>query len=139
MHKKQLEQNIKNMEAELAKMKEELARSEKIEIEYQPHRMVLPSVSTTQEASTQLGFNRATKELAEIASKNMIARNKLEAYAHQIQGNSDGSYGIYIIPSSGKYSYTENQLNFTGSVRMYLSTAQQICEWLNDGRISLEG
>ena len=136
------EEDILEIRAELAKMEAELEKSEKVELE--GGSFFFDTIGTincrkdTHIIPRQFGAERATKELAEIASKNMVARNKLEAWVAQIQGNSEGTYSIYLLLSNNKYSYIENHLNFTGSVRMYKSTAETLCQWLNEGRITLE-
>ena len=83
------------------------------------------------------GCARKTRELAELASKNMTTRNRLEAWVHQMQGNGKGYY--HIQHSEGYYKLTSSDsfsINL-GSVRMEKETAEWITTLLNDGRIIL--
>ena len=82
------------------------------------------------------GCARKTRELAELASKNMTTRNRLEAWVHQIQGNSEGTYFI------SKFNTAHNLGNALGAktigaVYMQHSTAEWLIERLNSGAIVL--
>lgn len=149
MNKQKLQEQIDTMREELAKMESKLAEFEKVELNQGEYLIWshgdIDRISGVQEFKndcTNSGATRTTKELAEIASKNMITRNRLEAYAHQIDPEwRDTGIGtvVYEIYSIGgyykKYPHTNNRT--LGAVYMSESTAEQICEWLNDGLISL--
>ena len=144
MNKQKLQEQIETMREELAKMETELAESEKVELtkgEYQFH--AHGGVNTNVYVwATKVGVTRATKELAEIASKNMVTRNKLEAYVHQIDPDwrdlGIGNKAYRIVKDKNEYFITWDETFRTlGSVYMSQSTAEQICKWLNDGKIKL--
>ena len=145
MKKEQLEQNIENMKAELAKMEKQLADSDTVELVPQRWKASEDGnpigTGVANKRFTSLGLTRSTKELAGIASKNMVTRNKLEAYAMQIDPAhrvTDNSCQYYISPYMGRFIVLSNEsYRSLGTVYMSESTAQQICEWLNDGRITL--
>ena len=75
-----------------------------------------------------------------MASKNMLTRNRLEAWVHQIQGNHNDilKYSIKLVRDrySPKVSVDDAE-NIIGAVYMKKETAEWICERLHDGRITL--
>ena len=145
--KEQLKQNIEKMKAELAKMEAELEKSEKVELEKFNYGIngvgQISDKHYKSEFNANAGMTRATKELAEIASKNMVSRNKLEAYAMQLEPEwrdvFNISYFIYYDLINNMYSVgSHNGVRHIGNVYMSKQTAETICQWLNEGRITLE-
>ena len=140
METEQLKQNIENMKKELAKMEAELAESEKVELKdggwYIDTFGNIYCIQSIRKAIDN-GGTRATKELAEIASKNMVTRNKLEAYVHQIQGYDGGEYTISSRDGDYEvYSRVEKRYPLC-TVFMERDTAKKIVQYLRDGRITL--
>lgn len=148
MNKKALEQSIKDMkvklqemEAELKDSKLELVGGEGYVLQGGDKPWARPNAGL---AYLQRGAFRATKELAEIADKNMVARNKLEAYAMQIdpewRENFDGETWNNIIMRSihGKYDVMQDLNKRLGCVYMSNQTARKLCDALNAGEINLD-
>ena len=109
MTNEDIKQEIEIAKAQLDKLKEKLLINEKLELKcnnYYINGDGYVSWVNISEKSSRLGGTRATKELAEIASKNMVTRNKLEAWVHERQGDSTGSKIINRI-SDGEYIATE--------------------------------
>ena len=136
-----LKENIAKIEAELVEMKKQLEDNEKYELTANGwHISSRGTIQNFSAAHTVLskGCIRGTKELAEIASRNMVTRNILEAWVHQIQGDGDGFYTIYKN-GKGTYIIYEDTYPLLGAVYMKEETAKWICERLNDRRIKLKG
>lgn len=148
MNKEQLKQNIERMEAELAEMKAKLENSEKFKLEKGKYFLNGNGTISTPAGiinEHNNGATRTTKELAEIASKNMVARNKLEAYVMQLEPewradwNNYSQHKYYIYVFKGVFHYASMILNnLIGTVFMSKQTAETLCQWLNEGRITLE-
>lgn len=146
MNKEKLQQQIQTMESELAKMKVELEQSEKVKLiggkGYYIDEINPCYNFNSAGKSVENGLFRATKELAEIASKNMIQRNKLEAYAMQIDPEwrdvGTGRTTAHFIQKGEEYEVSwDFNVRVLGTVYMSKPTAETLCEWLNDGRIEL--
>ena len=151
MDKEQLKQDIKDMKAKITTMEGVLARMEAElencgEVELKKGHISLNGngdidYSDSSKSYVKNGATRATKELAEIASQNMVARNKLEAYAMQLDPEYkyiEGEFYSSIYKYKGEYNYDECKDDYIGSPKMSKQTAITLCEWLNDGRISLD-
>ena len=145
MNKQKLQQNIEKMEAELQQMKLELEKCDKVKLEggkYYINGYGHVEKYDATPVDIKNGATRATRELAEIASKNMVARNKLEAYAMQLEPEWRDVIGIpayYIYKNKNIFmvgSFCEHR--HIGCVYMSKQAAETLCEWLNDGRITLE-
>ena len=139
MNKEKLQQDIEEMKAKLAEMETELG--DKLELKKGSY---LPTLSGDialddrwwDDDAVQCGATRATKELAEIASKNMLARNRLEAWVHQYQKDDVGDYIIYL-DDDNKYDKSPDNMPIIGAVHMKRDTAEWICDKLNNKRITL--
>jgi len=140
-----LEEQIKIAEDALTKMREELKQNKKLELTTSAYR-IWGDGNITENFNvsnyTSAGATRATKKLAEIASKNMVTRNRLEAYAMQIDPEwkdviGQISYYIFTDDSQkfdfGSTTYTRQ----VGCVHMSKETAEIICKALNAGEIEL--
>lgn len=93
------------------------------------------STSLAHKETVTRGAFRATKELAKIADKNMVTRNRLEAYVHQIQGDGEGRYTMFHNGSA--YCIGKLGLKYLGTVYMKEKTAEILCKALNAGEIEL--
>ncbi len=140
-----LEEQIQIAENALLNMKEELKQSKKLELTANAYKIwgdgsFIENFNTSD--YTEVGATRATKKLAEIASKNMVIRNKLEAYAMQIDPEwrdeiGIRSYYIYINHNNHyDYSYSTHTRSM-GTVFMPEEIAIKICGALNNGDITL--
>ena len=137
-----MEEQVDKLKCEIASMKAKLKEQDKLKLKG-GEGWYIHSVNGSYHAplahhrTVSRGAFRATKELAEQADAMMVKRNRLEAYVHQLQGNSEGEYSIYYIPQNAKYSYVANSLSFIGSVKMLESTAIKLSEALTTGEISI--
>ena len=140
-----LKENIARMEQELADMKKQLEQQDKLELKGGDGWEIyatMPINKFRREKSSSVvkrGAFRATRELAEIADKNMVARNRLEAYVHQIQGDGEGL--TYILYNRYMKKYM-NGIEYAihkkiGTVYMQKETAEILCSALNNGKIEL--
>jgi len=140
-------QRIKRLEAELETLKKE--HESELELVGGDGYIIFTSseFNKTDRRDTsnavQRGAFRATKELAEIADKNMVVRNKLEAFAMQL----DPEWRDEGIPNTAYHMLKGQSSYFTGCVQavravgtVYMSkeTAETICEKLNSEEITLE-
>ena len=92
--------------------------------------------------TVQAGATRQTPELAEIASKNMIERNRLEAWVMEREPEwSDDRYDqlsyILLVNEQGYHISSNISSRYLSAIYMSKETAEWICERLNDGRIVL--
>ncbi len=139
-----LQEQIQIAEDALLKMKEEFKQSEKLELLHVGRTIYTDGdIGISCTAKQRLnGATRATRELAEIASNNMITRNRLEAYCHQLEPEwrdniGQKSYYLYV-DESGAYSIGSTvYIRQTGTVHMSHKTAEIICKKLNTGEIEL--
>ena len=118
----------------LAEMEAKLTEQDKLELPDTGH-------AIHNHILTELGSLRATKELAEIASSRMISANKLEAYASVLEPDYrwvEGGYSTVSMLSPTVYVRTTwNTYDFIGVPKMSKTTAEKICELLNNKEISL--
>ena len=144
MTNEEIKQEIETAKAQLDKLEEKLLRRKKLELnkacyyKFGHYGEVLSTEQFINYNTIKLGFGRETKELAEVASKNMITRNRLEAWIHERQGDGEGYWRIQISEGYYKAVSWDSMSKILGAVYMSQETAEWICESLNDGRISLE-
>ena len=142
MTNEEIKQEIETVKAQLDKLEKKLIDNKKLELTYNRSYFRLKSngvivSDNCMESEAKAGATRATRKLAEVASNNMVTRNRLEAWVHERQGNREGD-SFLQKDNKGNYVY-DNAPYFTiGAVYMLDKTAEWICERLNDGRISLE-
>ena len=143
MTNEEIKQEIETAEAHIDKLEKKLLGSKKLELKYELYCYNLHITANTPEKGIKVegwrthGATRATKELAEIATKNMVTRNKLEAWVHERQGDGEGYWRIQISEGYYKAVSWDSMSKIIGAVYMKKETAEWICERLNDGRISL--
>ena len=131
-----LENDIKRIEQVLAYMKKQLVQQNKLELKNTGYYLNTDgSIIEGIHSSAIHGATRLTKELAKTASRNMVARNRLEAHVHEIQGDGEGKYIIYN--SGNIYSCVYVSQIYLGAVYMEIETAEILCEALNNGEIEL--
>ena len=130
---------LKQAEDNLADVRKYIEEDEKCELTADGYYFNIASTVSkfTSHSNIKYGGTRATKELAEIASKNMTTRNRLEAWVHQIQGDNRGKYFINLHNDKYEIAHIAEYYNIQGTVYMTEDTAEWICERLNDGRIVL--
>ena len=92
--------------------------------------------------TVQAGATRQTPELAEIASKNTIERNRLEAWVMEREPEwRDNRYDqlsyVLLINEQGYHISSNISSRYLGAIYMSKETAEWIVARLNDGRIVL--
>ena len=141
MTNREIKQEIETAKAHIDKLEKKLLNKGTTELKTCNYKTLLNgtvSYTNNPEFQNKYGSNRKSQELAELASKNMVTRNRLEAWVHERQGNDEGKY--YIEYKNSRYNATDIGYfgKKIGTVYMSQETAEWICERLNDGRISLE-
>jgi len=151
-----LQDNIRRIEAELETMKQQLIEQEKskmVELEggdwYIDTLGVIDNASTTIN-SRNFGAEFKTKELAEKALVDMRKTNRLRNLAMQIDpdfidefdytkhNNQPYLKSCYIYNNSGEWKTGSNtNSRYYGTIVMSKSTAEKICQLLNDGLFEL--
>ena len=132
-------QDIQDVIDKMEKLKSELEQSEKCELAEGVYCITTGGNLSTIWGTSNIinGATRVTKELAERASKNMVQRNRLEAWVHQIQGDGEGDSFISKFNDDHVLGKTVNGRRTLGAVYMKQETAEWICDRLNDGRVTL--
>lgn len=98
----------------------------------------------TDRESRDFGTERATRELAKVASEKMRVFNRLLAYVDEACGGYEFSAGrdnayISFDTEDNKYlvSYEASEFKSLGTVYMHLDTAHMLCKKLNSGEVVL--
>ena len=131
--------DIENVQKQIDELKAKLVKQDKLELLSEGEYL---SVLNKTLNYRQAGAIRATKELAEIASKRMIQANKLEAYASVLEPDyvwveGDRFTSIYYCPKFKEYSTETTDLISIGVPKMSKPTAEKLCELLNNEEINL--
>jgi hypothetical protein len=102
--------------------------------------------SSSTDNCRNFGLERSTKELAERATKEMRAFNRILAYVHEhapdwVADWSDANQkkcNVYFNHTSKDYWHVDYNV-FSNSVQPYMpeNVARQLCEDLNSGRVVL--
>ena len=150
MNKETLQQQIADMEAKLAEMKEELNKSKKFQCSYDYGNTyfigsdkVHKNFNGSDNHYIDHGRYRKTQQAAEMSLARNKRANRLEALAEQLGGlkefdSNECNYYIYLDNNEWIYSDCV-YFYYPEVVYMTEKCVIEICRMLNEGEFSLDG